>query len=62
MKRDEELYFECRKCETIEDCPHPDVSKTGQAIPPDLCRKKEGVILTQRIAKIVSKYKIENHA
>ena len=33
MKRNNDLYDECKDCETLDHCPHPDVEKNGFSTP-----------------------------
>jgi hypothetical protein len=42
------LFDECKYCEFIEDCPHPQVDQEGKPIPPDDCEKKDKIILTKK--------------
>lgn len=41
-------YRACLECEYIEDCPHPSVDPEGKPVPPDVCEKKDKVILIKR--------------
>lgn len=47
-------YRECETCQSIEDCPHPEVSLDSKhcvPVPPECCQRPMDIVLTKRKKK-----------
>jgi hypothetical protein len=62
MRKSNDLYDECKDCETLDHCPHSDVERNGFStpMPPDGCPKPVTIMRnTLKKKKLInSKYEL----